>query len=97
MARERLEREIESRSRLLASTRKQLAGLGWVGRRRHGNELREVIGAQLRVLADLRTELRDLPTHDVHARSASLERPTVSRAREPVVREPAERGIGLER
>jgi conjugative relaxase-like TrwC/TraI family protein len=96
MARERLEREIESRSRLLASTRKQLACLGWVGRRRHGDELREVIGAQLRVLADLRTELRELPTHEVHARPASLERPAVSRAREPVVRERPERGIGLE-
>ena len=41
MARERLEREIESRGRLLASTRQQLGGLGWVGRRRHGPALRE--------------------------------------------------------
>jgi conjugative relaxase-like TrwC/TraI family protein len=96
-ARDQLEREMESRRRLLASTREQLGSLGWIGRRRHGPALREVIDAQVRVLADLRTELRELPAHDVHARPARRERPTVSRERDPVVRQAPARGMGLER
>lgn len=51
MARERLQREIESRGRPLASTRQQLGSLGWIGRRRHGPALREAINGQMRVLA----------------------------------------------
>jgi hypothetical protein len=51
----------------------------------------------VRVLADLRTELRELPAHDVHARPARRERPTVSRERDPVVRQAPARGMGLER
>jgi hypothetical protein len=95
--RARLEREIESRVRLLASARGQLDDLGWIGRRRHGPALHGVIDAQLRVLADLRTELRELPTHDASARPARLEPPVIARTREPVVRQAPERGIGMER
>ncbi|MGD9572386.1 MAG: MobF family relaxase [Thermoleophilia bacterium] len=90
IARERLERQIESRQRLLAATRNQLGDLGWVGRHRQGPALREVIDAQLRVLADLRTELRELPTHDAPARPARLERPEV-------VRQVPGRGMGMAR
>ena len=90
IARERLERQIESRQRLLAATRNQLGDLGWVARHRQGPALREVIDAQVRVLADLRTELRELPTHDAAARPARLERPEV-------VRQVPGRGMGMAR
>ncbi len=56
-----------------------------------------MIDAQERVLADLRTELRDLPTYDAPARPARLEPPVIARTREPVVRQALERGIGMER
>jgi conjugative relaxase-like TrwC/TraI family protein len=96
MARERLEREIESRGRLLAATRQRLDGLGFFGRRRHGPALREQIDDQVRVLADLRVKLRDLPAADPHPRPTALERSTVLEARERSIRPPLERGMGLE-
>lgn len=97
MARERLEREIESRKRLLSSTRQQLAGLGWVGRRRHGPALREVVDAQLRVLADLQLELREVPVPELRPRPAAPNRSTIPGARERSIRQPSERGMSLER
>jgi hypothetical protein len=97
MARRRLEREIDSRTRLLTSAQKKLADLGWFGPGRHRQALREVINAQHRVLGDLRTELSGLPTHDPRARPAAPERSTIRRAREPDVRQPVERGMGLGR
>jgi hypothetical protein len=96
--RERLEREIESRGRLLASTRQQLEGLGWVGRRRHGPALRQAIDVQVRVLADLRMDLRDLPAAEPHPRPGALKRSAIAQARERSIRQPLERGMGgLER
>lgn len=97
MARERLERELESRGRLLASTRQQLGGLGWVGRRRHALALREQIDSQVRVLADLRMELRDLPAPELRPRPSALEQSPVLQSRERSIRQPLERGVGLER
>jgi hypothetical protein len=97
MARERLEREIESRERLLSSARQRFGDLGWIGRRRHGPALRKQIGGQERVLADLRFEMRELAAREELTRPAPVERPTLSRARERAIRQPIERGMGLER
>jgi hypothetical protein len=95
MARQRLEREIDSRTRVLTSAQKELADLGWFGRRRHGDAVRGVIDAQRRVLGDLRAELAELPTDVVRVRSVPLERSTVPRTRDRTPTPPVERGIGL--
>ena len=95
--RERLLREIESRGRLLASTRQHLGSLGWIGRRRHGPALRAQIDAQLRVLADLRLQLRVLPAPGLRSQPPALDRSPALRARELPARQPVEHGIGLER
>ena len=93
LARDRLEREIASRGRLLSSAQEELAGLGWLGRRRHRPALREVIDLQARAVADLRLELRDLPAPEDPARAPALKRSTA-----PITRKRAiERSIGLER
>ena len=97
MARDRLEREIESRRRLLASAREELRGLGRIGRRRYGPALRQAIEGQQRVLADLRMELRNFPGAQPRARAGALERSTVPRTRERPTNQPIERGMGLER
>jgi conjugative relaxase-like TrwC/TraI family protein len=97
VARDRLERQIESRQRLLAATQRQLGDLGWIGRRRHGPALREVIDAQVRVLADLRSELRELPAHDAQKHPGRPGRSTVWREREPIVRPMRGRGMSVER
>ncbi|WP_217923635.1 MobF family relaxase [Miltoncostaea oceani] len=97
MARARLEREIESRGRLLASAREELRGLGRIGRRRHGPALRQAIDVQMRVLADLRLELRDLPAPEPRPRPPALDRSSVAQARERSIRQQFERGMGLER
>ena len=97
IARQRLEREIELRERLLSSTQERLADLGWVVRRRQGPALREVVEVQKRVLSDLRTELRELPAGEVRARPAAPERSAVSTTLERAIRQPIERGRGLER
>jgi len=94
LARQRLEREIDSRNRLLASTEAQLADLGRLGRRRHGQELREVIEVQRRVLGDLRTELAELRAPDTGPRTR--ERSAALRTHERTPTRPVERGIGLE-
>jgi hypothetical protein len=96
MARERLEREIESRGRLLVSTRRRLDGLGFFSHRRHGPALRDQIDDQVRILADLRVQLRDLPTVGLHPRPTALERSPVLEARERPIPPPLERGMGLE-
>jgi hypothetical protein len=95
--RARLQREIESRGRLLASTRQQLESLGWIGRRRHGPALRAQIDAQQRDLADLRRELRELPAPAPRPQPPALDRSSVLRARERPLRQPLERRVGLER
>jgi conjugative relaxase-like TrwC/TraI family protein len=97
MARERLEREIESQGRLLASTRQQLGDLGWVGRRRHGPALRQAVDGQVRVIADLRLELRDLPAPEPRPRPPARDRSSVLRTPELSIPEPIGRGAGLER
>ncbi len=97
MARERLEREMESQGRLLASAREELQGLGRIGRRRHGPALRERIDGRVRILADLRMELRDLPAADLRPRPPALERSTALEAPKRSIRQPLERGFGLER
>lgn len=96
MARDRLEREIESRERLLVSARDELRGLGRIGRRRYGPALRQAIDVQVRVLADLRLKLRDLPARELRPRPPALERSAVHQGRERSIR-PLERGMGLER
>jgi hypothetical protein len=96
-ARQRLEREIATRERLLASTRERLGGLGWIGRRRQGTVLRDLVSAQGRVLGDLGAELARLPVDEVRARPAAPEQATVPRTRDGVIRQPVQRGMGLER
>ncbi len=96
MARERLASEIESRGRLLASTRQQLADLGWVGRRLHGPVLREQIDGQLRALADLRLKLRGLPAIDPRPRPLGPERSWALES-ERSIQPPIKRGMDLER
>ena len=95
LARQRLEREIDSRNRLLASTEAQLADLGRLGRRRHGQELREVIEVQRRVLGDLQTELAEIRAPDTGPRPPR-ERSAALRTHERTPTRPVERGIGLE-
>jgi conjugative relaxase-like TrwC/TraI family protein len=97
IARERLEHEIESRGRQLASTRQQLGGLGWVGRRRHGPALREAIDVQVRALADLRLELRELRASELRPRPLAPEQSPVLAVTERSIRPPLERGMSLER
>ena len=97
MARERLERAIESRGRLLASAREELRALGRIARRRRGPALQRAIDAQVRVLADLRLELRDLPAPALRPRPPTLERSPALEARERFGRRPPERGMSLER
>jgi hypothetical protein len=97
MARARLEREIESRGRLLASAREELRGLGRIGRRRRGPALRQAIDVQVGVLANLRLELRDLPAPELRPLPPVLERSAVLNARERAIRRAPERGMGLER
>ncbi len=94
---ERLQRQIETREHQVTSRRRQLASLGWIGRRRHGPTLRARIDDQLRVLADLRLELRDLPAPGLRPERPAADRSPVLRARERPVRQPVERGMGLER
>jgi hypothetical protein len=96
LERDRLRREIESRGRLLASTRQHLGSLGWMGRRRHGPALRARVDDQLRALADLRLALRSLPAPGSRRQPPTLDRSSAPRAREPP-RQPVERGMGLER
>jgi hypothetical protein len=96
MARDRLRREIASRARLLASAQARLDGLGWIGRRRRGPELREFVAVQHRLLADLRADLRELPTREVRWRADPRERPALPRGREQAARQAPERGMGLE-
>ena len=95
MALRRLEREIDSRTRLLTSAERELADLGWFGRGRQREALREVISAQHRVLCDLRSELAELPVHDARSRPAPPERLAPLRTRERTAPPRAERGIGL--
>lgn len=97
MARERLEREIESRERLLASAREELRGLGRIGRRRHGPALREQIDGQVRVLAELQQEIRDLPAPEPRSRQAAVERSSDLKTRGRAIEQPIERGMSLER
>jgi conjugative relaxase-like TrwC/TraI family protein len=96
MARRRLEREIDSRTRLLTSTQGELSDLGWFGRRRHVKALRQLINAQHRVLRDLRAELAEIPLHDARPQHALPERSSALRARELTPKPPVERGISLE-
>jgi conjugative relaxase-like TrwC/TraI family protein len=97
LERERLRREIASQGRLLVSTRQDLASLGWIGRRRHGPALRAQIDDQLHVLADLQLALRDLPAPAPRPPPPALDRPPALRARERPLRQPVERGMGLDR
>lgn len=97
--RESLERQIGSRERLLASFESELADLGWLGRRRHGERLRNAIGVQHRVLDDLRADLAAelmKPARAI-ATPTGRERPREPRSVERALRPPLERGIGLER
>jgi conjugative relaxase-like TrwC/TraI family protein len=95
LARRRLEREIDSRTRLLTSAQNELSDLGWFGRGRRREALREVINSQHRVLGDLRSELAELPVHDARPRPALPERSPTLRTRERTPAPPVERGIRL--
>jgi conjugative relaxase-like TrwC/TraI family protein len=96
--REWLEYEIDSREQLLASVEAELDNLGWLGRRRHGDELREVIDVQHRVLGDARKELPELAVEDIRPDlPPPPERSDDSLSRERGIEREMERGIGLER
>jgi conjugative relaxase-like TrwC/TraI family protein len=95
LERERLQREVEHRQRLRIAAQERLDGLGWLGRRRHGKQLREAIDAHGRILGELRTALAELPSADPPARRAPPARPAAPR-RELARTRSAERGIGLE-
>jgi ATP-dependent exoDNAse (exonuclease V) alpha subunit len=95
LARQRLEREMAVRHDLLDSANKRLERLGWIGTRRQGPALREVIETQRRVLGDLRAQLRELPEREARARPAAPEREPFSRTLERAARQPRERGMGL--
>jgi hypothetical protein len=95
--RDRLQRQIETGEHQLTSTRQQLAGLGWTGRRRHGPVLRAQIYAQQRALAELRLKLRELPAAEPHLQLPAIDRPRAPPARERALQHQIERGMGLER
>ena len=97
MARERLEREIESRGRLLASAREELGASAGSVVAVTARPFAQAIDVQVRVLADLRLELRDLPAPELRPRPPALDRSPAPEARERSIRQPIERGMGLER
>lgn len=60
MTRERVNGEIELREQLLTGAHDRLGGLGWLGRRRHGDELTREIDAHRTVLGRPHNEHDDL-------------------------------------
>jgi ATP-dependent exoDNAse (exonuclease V) alpha subunit len=94
-----LEHEIDSREQLLAFAQAELDNLSWLGRRRHGDELREFIDVQHRILGDVRRELAEPPTEDVQRALPQPERSDDFLARKPAVTRELDRdrGNGFER